>query len=129
VKRVLSTWQTPLVAGLVAGAFIAYLDNFAFQGEASPIVIVAMLLIASSLATGLWGRKGWITAGVVWACVPMAHIVKHVLGLPDTLHPNTYISILYLALFTLAVVTVGSGGGVLVRRLATVPSRPEQGPV
>jgi hypothetical protein len=49
----------------------------------------------------------------------MAHVVKHVLGLPDTLHPNTYVSILYLAAFTLVVATVGTGCGVLAHRLAT----------
>ncbi|MCK7498355.1 MAG: hypothetical protein MZW92_52780 [Comamonadaceae bacterium] len=33
----------------------------------------------------------------------LAHVAKQVLGLPDTLHPATYLSILYLALFTLVV--------------------------
>ncbi len=55
-------------------------------------------------------------------------VVKHVLDLPDTLHPNTYASILYLAAFTLVVATVGTGCGVLVRRLAIGPVRRDQGP-
>jgi len=58
----------------------------------------------------------------------LAHLVKHVLGLPDTLHPNTYTSILYLAAFTLVVATVGTGSGVLLRRLATGAVRRDHGP-
>jgi hypothetical protein len=54
-----------------------------------------------------------------WACVPLAHVVKHVLGLPDTLQPNTYKSILMLAAFTFVVAALGTGGGLLIRRLTT----------
>ena len=100
-----------------------YVDNCAFQGEVSPIIIVALLLAATAMAGAMWGRSGSIAAAVTWACVPLAHVVKHVLELPDTLHPNTYTSIFYLAAFTLVVATVGTGCGVLVRRLATGPAR------
>ena len=34
--------------------------------------------------------------------------------MPDTLHPNTYLSVLYLAIFTLAVAIIGFGFGLLV---------------
>jgi len=105
-------------AGLVAGAAIVYVDNFAFEGEVSPMVIVAMLLAATAIAGAVWGRRAWVAAAATWACVPFAHVVKHVLGLPDTLHPNTYVSIFYLAVFTLVVATVGTGLGVLVHRPA-----------
>ena len=109
--------------GLAAGAAIVYVDNHAFEGEVSPIIIVAMLLAATATAGAIWGRRGWITAAAAWACVPLAHLVKHLLGLPDTLHPNTYTSILYLAAFTMVVATAGTGCGVLVRRLATGAAR------
>jgi hypothetical protein len=66
---------------------------------------------------------GLVTAGVMWACVPLAHVVKHALDLPDTLHPNTYTSILHLAGFTLMVALIGAGCGAFVRRLATGPAR------
>ena len=46
-------------------------------------------------------------------------MTKHALGLPDTLHPNTYLSILYLAAFTLVVAIIGTGCGLLVHRFAT----------
>jgi hypothetical protein len=122
MKPLLSKWPTLLSVGLAAGAAIASVDNRAFAGEVSPLVIVALLLAATAAVAAVWGRGGWIAAAVIWACVPAAHLVKHVLGLPDTLHPNTSSSILYLAALTLAVAEVGAGCGVLVRRLATGPA-------
>ena len=127
MKSSRSKWPTQLGLGLVAGAGIAYVDNGAFGGEVSPIIIVVLLLGATAMAGAAWGRRGWIAAAVTWAWVPMAHLVKHVLNLPDTLHPNTYTSILYLAAFTLVVATCGTGCGVLVRKLATGPVRRDQG--
>ena len=106
--------------GFAAGAAIVYVDNWAFVGEVSPILIVAMLLAATATAGAIWGRRGWVASFAAWVCVPLAHLVKHVLGLPDTLHPNTYASILMLAAFTLAVASIGTGCGVLFRRLKAV---------
>jgi hypothetical protein len=128
MKSILAGWWTPLVAGLVSGAAIVFVDNWAFGGEVSPIVIVGLLLAVTVMAGAVWGRSGWIAAAVTWACVPLAHVIKHVLGLPDTLHPNTYTSILYLAAFTLVVATFGTGCGVLARRFAIGTPRGDQGP-
>jgi hypothetical protein len=102
--------------GFGTGIAIACVDNFAFGGEVSPIVIVALLIAATATFGGIWGRGGWTTALAAWICVPLAHLVKHVLGLPDTLHPNTYTSILLLAVFTFVVATLGTGAGTLVHR-------------
>jgi hypothetical protein len=128
MKSIPARWLTLLGAGLAAGAAIACVDNFAFGGEVSPVVIIALLLAATAIAGAIWGRRGWIAAAVIWACVPLAHVVKHVLGLPDTLHPNTYTSIVFLAAFTLAVATVGTGCGVIARRLLTGPVRRDEEP-
>lgn len=103
--------------GLVAGAAIAYVDNVAFGGEVSPVAIVVMLLATTVATAGLWGRRGTIAAAAAWMCVPLAHLVKHVLGLPDTLYPNTYGSIIRLAIFTFLVAGVGTGAGLLIRRV------------
>ena len=116
-------WPVCLAAGLAAGAAIVYVDNVAFEGEVSPIIIVAMLLAMTGAAGALWGRRGWVTSAAAATCVPMAHVVKHVLGLPDTLHPNTYASILFLAAFTLAIATVGTGLGMIVHRLVAGRAR------
>jgi asparagine N-glycosylation enzyme membrane subunit Stt3 len=61
-----------------------------------------MLLAVTTTAGALLGQRGWVAAAGTWVCVPLAHLVKHVLGLPDTVHPNTYASILLLAAFSLA---------------------------
>ena len=109
-----SGWPLRLSAGLAAGAAIVLVDNLALGGEVSPIVIVAMFFSATASAGAIWGRRAWVSAALAWVCVPSAHLIKHALGLPDTLHPNTYRSILYLALFSLAVALVGMGCGMLV---------------
>ena len=101
---------------LGAGGLIAAVDNVWFQGEVSPIVVVGLLLAAAAAAGALWGTAGWIPATIVWACIPGAHLVKRLLGLPDTLHPNTYRSILLLAGFTLGVTAVGFAAGLLAGR-------------
>lgn len=109
-------WSRRLILGLVIGAAIMYVDNVAFAGEVSPIVIMILLLVAAMTVIGLWGQRGWLTVGATWLCVPLAHLIKHILGLPDTLNPNTYTSILLLALFTLVVTMLGAGAGLLVHK-------------
>lgn len=112
-------WPMRFLTGLAAGVAIAFVDNVAFEGEVSPIVIVVMLLAATTTAASIWGGRGWITAATAWLCVPVAHVIKHLLGLPDTLHPNTYTSIFLLAAFTFAVAALGTAGGALVHRAVT----------
>ena len=82
----------------------------------SPIVIVFMLF-AAGLAFGVaWGRRAWRATCVTTLMVPAAHVVKHVAGMPDTLQPNTYFSILMLAAFTLAVALIGTAIGIAAGR-------------
>lgn len=113
-------WSRPkrFAVGSVTGIAIACVDNLAFGGEVSPIVIVALLVAATATFGGLWGRGGWTAAVAAWMCVPLAHLLTHVLGLPDTLQPNTYTSILLLAAFTFVVATLGTGAGVLIHKNA-----------
>ena len=103
-----------IACGLVIGAFIAFIDNVAFEGEVSPIVIVALLFVTAAAAGFLWGWQGWNVASTAWICVPLTHLVKHMLGLPDSIHPNTYNSIFMLALFTLLITAIGLTGGALL---------------
>jgi len=109
-------WSKRFAVGLGTGMAIAAVDNFAFGGEVSPIVIVILLIAATATFGGIWGRTGWTAAVATWFCVPFAHMVKHVLGLPDSLHPNTYTSILMLAAFTFVVTAIGTGAGILVHK-------------
>ena len=43
--------------GVVVGAGIVAVDNFAFGGEVSPIVIVGMLLVFGAAAGMIWGVR------------------------------------------------------------------------
>jgi hypothetical protein len=114
----LSNWQLRLFVGLIAGSVIVFIDNFEFQGEVSPIVIVIMLLGATITVGAIWKWQAWIAAVTVWVCVPMVHVVKHLMGLPDTLHPNTYTSILMLAVFTFVISAIGFLFGTLINRIS-----------
>ena len=105
------------IVGAFFGIIVVIIDNFAFEGEVSPIIVVASLLMCNSIVGRLWGWRGWNASVIVWICVPMAHIIKHLFGLPDTLHPNTYDSILKLAAFTFVVSLIGTGFGVFLRRV------------
>jgi hypothetical protein len=109
--------------GLGAGAVIVAIDNLAFEGEVSPIVIVALLIVVAAASGVIWGWRGWFVTVSAWVCVPLVHLIKHMLGLPDTLNPNTYTSILMLALFSFVVSTIGIAGGVLLRRLTIMTSK------
>jgi hypothetical protein len=106
----------------VAGCAISAVENFAFQGEISPIVIVALLLLASGSLGLAVGMRRWWCAVAVWFWIPAAHVVKHILGLADTLHPNTYASIAALAAFTLVVCGIGLCAGAAIRRTVVSPA-------
>jgi hypothetical protein len=108
--------QALLGVGFAAGLSIAGVDNFAFDGEVSPIIIVAMLIAVSAAIGTIWGFRGWIASAAVWICVPLPHVIKRVLSLPDTFQPNTYKSILMLAAFTLFVTALGTSSGLILRR-------------
>ena len=109
-------WLKRIAVGVGAGLAIASVDNVAAGGEVSPVVIVVLLIVATTTFGGIWGRGGWVPAVATWLCVPLAHLARHVLGLPDTLHPNTYASILLLAAFTFVVATIGTGAGMLLHK-------------
>ncbi len=102
---------------VIAGLTIAAVDNFAYGGEVSPIVIVGMLLIATGTAGYLWGMRGVPAAAIIWICVPAAHLVNLTFGLPDSLHPHTYGSAMKLAAFTAIVAALGATCGAAVGRL------------
>jgi hypothetical protein len=105
------------LSGALVGMAIAAVDNFAFGGEVSPIVIVLLLATATCVFGAIWSRRGWISTLGTWICLPLIHLVKYVFGLPDTLHPNTFTSIAMLGMFSLAVACIGQLSGTLARGL------------
>jgi hypothetical protein len=102
---------------VIVGAGIAAVDNFAFGGEVSPIVIVGMLLVFGAAVGMIWGGRAAVAAAIAWVWLPMAHVLKHLMRLPDTIHPNNYASLLKLGAFTFVVTAIGLGFGLAFRRL------------
>ncbi len=91
----------------ICGIGIATVDSCASGGEVSPIVVVA-LLFSLAAALGALAKRGRLVCTITaWIWLPLAHLLKHMSGLPDTIHPNSYRSIFYLAVFSLVVALVG----------------------
>ena len=57
MKPIPSKWPMYLGAGLVAGAAIVYVDNCAFEGEVSPLVIVVAVAGRDSNSRGHVGSE------------------------------------------------------------------------
>ena len=49
---------------LALGIAIAAVDNLAFGGETSPIVIFGLLLVATGLIGLVWRTRGWLAAAI-----------------------------------------------------------------
>ncbi len=109
------------LAGLAAGCGIAAIEAWAAGGHVSPVAIVALLLAASGAIGAVWQWRGWPGALAAAAPMPAVHLTKHLLGLPDTLQPNTLDSVVMMALFALAVSGAGLSGGALLRQAAADP--------
>lgn len=103
-------------AGIAAGIVIAAVDNFAFEGEVSPIVIVLLLIAATGIFGAVWGWRGWMAAGSTWFIIPFVHAVKYLFGLPDTIQPNTAGSIMMLAGFTFVIAGIGLAIGAALHK-------------
>jgi hypothetical protein len=112
-----SSLQIRILVGLIVGAIIAYVDSFLFGGEVSPIVIVVLLLGAAIAIGIIWKWYGLLTVALMWLWLPMVHVVKKALGLRDTLHPDTYTSILLFSVFTFVVSAIGFLIGVLASKI------------
>ena len=126
-------WPMRLCVGLAAGIAIAWVDNFAFEGEVSPIVIVVMLLAATATIAAVWGRHGWATARrcVVVRTARSSHQTRSWAAghlAPEHVHLHPYTSILMLAAFTFVVVALGTAAGMLIHRGAARISNRSPGP-
>jgi len=115
IQRLAGDRRFAFGAATVLGMIAAAVDNFAAGGEVSPITIIALLSASAGLLGFARPRSAWASAVLVGAWVPAAHVAKHLLGLPDTLHPNSYRSIAMLAAFCLVVCLVAAYLGALAR--------------
>ena len=101
--------------GLAAGLVVSAVDLYAAGGHVPPVVIVALQVIASGALGALWGGAGWAGAIAVALPLPAVHAIRHARGWPDTISPNTWDSIVMMALFALAVAGAGFAAGAVLR--------------
>ena len=117
-----------LVIAIIGGFAIAAVDSVASGGEISPIVVAALLFAFAGVLGGLVHNGRILCTLAAWLCLPFVHFVKHVLHLPDTLHPNTYRSISYLAVFTFVVAIAGMASGWALARHGNIPDEYRSNP-
>lgn len=105
--------RASIVTGLAAGVTVAAIET-AGGGAVRPVAVVA-LVIAAAFGVGLrWGWAGWLGALAVALPVPGLHLGKHVLGLPDTIQPNTYDALVMMTLFHVALAGAGLAAGAVL---------------
>ena len=95
------------VAAVIIGLIISAVDNYAFGGEITPMVIILLLLLATSGMSVIVNTKAYLISIIIWFFLPAVHLIKHLCGLSDSIQPNTIKSILLLALFTFAISQIG----------------------
>ena len=106
-----------ILTGIVAGLIISAVDNLAYSGIANPFVVVAMLLAVTGVAGIVFTKRGLIVVFAAWVCNPLVHAVKHIFNSSGSLHPETWLYILMLAIYTLVISLFGWGLGLLIQKL------------
>jgi hypothetical protein len=66
-------------------------DNFAHGGEVSPMVIVVLLLAATSAFGAVWGKGAPVAMLATWVWLPSTHLVKHLASISvRNVHPKNH---------------------------------------
>jgi hypothetical protein len=103
------------------GLLVAAFDVAApFGDDTEKCTVLLWLLSCGSLGL-LRPRRPWRWALLVGPWVPAVHAARHALGLPDSLNPNTYVTVLILLPVSLAVCLAGAYAGSLVGRAGRGP--------
>ena len=114
------TNRSERIAFLVAtglGLLTAVADIAApFGDDSSKLTLLLWLFFSGSLGFAM-PRSPWRWALLVGCWVSLGHLVVHVLGFPDSIHPNTYATIVILIPVSLAVCSVAAYGGAAARHL------------
>jgi hypothetical protein len=98
------------------GLLVAWFDVAAPFGDDTEKGTIFLWLGSCGGLGVLQPRRPWRWALLVGPWVAVAHLVRHALGLPDSVHPNTYTTILLLVPVSLAVCLLGAYGGSLLAR-------------
>jgi hypothetical protein len=116
-----------MVFASISGLVIAALDRASFFGDDSAQFTVFLWLLASGLLGFTRPRRPWLWAVLIGPWLSLTNLVRHVLGLPGSVHPDTYTTILLLLPLSLAICSLGAYGGALARR-ALLPPSPDPHP-
>jgi hypothetical protein len=103
------------------GILVGVIDQVAPFGDDSSKLTILLWLLASGSLGFVMPRRPWQWGTLVGPWLTLIHLLVHALGLPDSIHPNTYAAILLLFPVSLAVCFVGAHGGALARRLVAQP--------
>jgi hypothetical protein len=109
------------ILGVLSGLLVAWLDVRAPWGDDSAKVVLLLWVAVTGPLGYLRPRRPWRWALVVGPWLPLTHLARHVLGMPDMIHPNTYATILLLFPVSVAACSLGAYGGALLRRVALEP--------
>lgn len=101
-------------SSIVLSGVIAYLDASTKSDDAA-MVIIALWILAGGVLGAMGTFKPWRWALIVALGVPAIHLLRQVLGLPDNMHPNTYLTILLIGGVALCASLAGAYSGALVR--------------
>jgi hypothetical protein len=85
-------------------------------GDDSAQFTVFLWLLSSGLLGFARPRRPWLWALFIGPWLSLTNLVLHLLGLPGSIHPDTYTTILILLPLSLAVCSLGAYVGALVRR-------------
>ena len=104
------------------GLLIAALDRASLFGDDSAQFTLFLWLLSSGLLGFVRPLRPWLWAALIGPWLSLTNLVLHVLGLPGSIHPDTYTTILILLPLSLAVCSLGAYGGASVRRALRPPS-------
>src|SRR5262245_24729450 len=117
----------PLVAVIIylfaiaLGLAVAWFDVAAPFGDDTAKGTLLLWVACCGALGYLQPRRPWRWAVLVGPWVPAGHFAVHALGLPASLSPDTYATILFLVPLSLAVCLVAAYAGSLARRASQSP--------
>ncbi len=117
-----SSQAAAMAIAAVLGLLIAALDRASLFGDDSAQFTALLWLLSSGLLGFALPRRPWLWASLIGPWLSLTNSVLHVLGLPGSVHPDTYLTILILLPLSLAVCLLGAYVGALARRALQPPS-------
>jgi hydrogenase/urease accessory protein HupE len=101
---------------MTLGLLVAWFDVHIPFGDDTEKVTVLLWLVSSGVLGLLQPRQPWRWALLIGPWVAIVHGVRHALGIPDTMNPNTYATALILVPVSCVVCLIGAYCGALARR-------------